>query len=260
MKSKPTLLVFLFCCVFHLVEAQGTKKVFRTENMPAYSEEYFVLRDNDTIKHGFYQKISHRAYNKGAILEQGYYKNGLREGEWRLWMAKGKYEKGRKAGVWEYYIDDKLQKIEQKYDHSLQKVIEYDYRNVHYPCFLLDESDSATNVQPDTAAIFIGGGAGFLQQTFDRIRYPAKAIKNNISGKVLVAVRIDEHGNMQSGYYRIVAGIGAGCDEETVKVIKGMTHTHLFVPARHKGKSVPVEMHLKFEFRLKHSFDWKEYK
>ncbi|WP_448520603.1 energy transducer TonB [Rhodoflexus sp.] len=259
MAAKLIWLIFLLVCTMHLAAAQGTKKVFNTAHMPKFSETYFVMRDNDTLKHGLYQKISYREHNKGEVLEQGYYKNGLREGEWQLLQAKGKYEEGQKVGVWEYYTYEKPRKIEQRYDHSLRKVVEYDYSKVPYPCFLLSEPDSATNTPPDTAAIFIGGGAGFLQQTADQIRYPAQALKKQVSGQVVVAVRIDEEGNMQPNYYRIVQGIGAGCDEEALNVVKGMTHTHLFVPARHNGKNVPVEMHLRFAFKLKRSLNWSEY-
>jgi len=50
--------------------------------MLKYREEFYVLTQNYTVKHGKYKKISGRVYNAGEIMEEGMYYEGKKV---RLW-------------------------------------------------------------------------------------------------------------------------------------------------------------------------------
>lgn len=86
----------------------------------------------------------------------------------------------------------------------------------------------------------IGGIAG-LQE---KIKYPENAIRANIEGRVYVQFIVNEKGEVENP--RIVRGIGGGCDEEALRVIK----TAKFKPGLQRGRPVRVQYNLPIIFRL----------
>lgn len=85
------------------------------------------------------------------------------------------------------------------------------------------------------------GGLVNLQQ---QIRYPEKARKAGIEGRVIVQFIITEKGEVEDP--RVIRGIGGGCDEEALRVVKKAQ----FVPGRQRGKPVRVQYTLPIVFRL----------
>ncbi len=86
------------------------------------------------------------------------------------------------------------------------------------------------------------GGLGSIQQ---QIRYPEIARKAGVEGRVIVQFVVDEQGNVLEP--AVVRGIGAGCDEEALRVVR----TAKFQPGRQRGKSVKVKMSLPITFKLR---------
>jgi len=84
--------------------------------------------------------------------------------------------------------------------------------------------------------------AGFLQKN---LRYPTMAINSDVSGKVIVNFIIDEEGKIEKA--TILKGIGYGCDEEALRVIKLMLK---WKPGMFKGKPVKVSFNQAIVFRL----------
>jgi len=66
-----------------------------------------------------------------------------------------------------------------------------------------------------------------------------------IEGKVFVQFIVDKAGNITN--VTAVKGIGAGCDEEAVRVIKGSPK---WKPGKQRGKAVKVRMILPITFKL----------
>lgn len=60
---------------------------------------------NECLHHGLYINY----YPSGALMDSGYYRNGLREGHWEEWLnngtvkASGTYQHGRRIKSWSYY-------------------------------------------------------------------------------------------------------------------------------------------------------------
>jgi hypothetical protein len=50
------------------------------------------------------------------------------------------------------------------------------------------------------------------------LKYPEKAIENNISGEVIVELDQDKNGILSNPV--VIKGIGYGCDEEALRVVK----------------------------------------
>lgn len=85
------------------------------------------------------------------------------------------------------------------------------------------------------------GGIGELQQ---KINYPEMARKAGVEGQVIVQFVVDENGNVLDP--RVLRGIGAGCDEEALRVVKEAN----FTPGQQRGESVRVKMSLPIRFQL----------
>lgn len=85
------------------------------------------------------------------------------------------------------------------------------------------------------------GGLAELQK---KIRYPDRARKAGIEGRVIVQFIVTENGTVENP--RVIRGIGGGCDEEAVKAVK----TAQFEPGRQRGNAVRVQYSLPIVFRL----------
>ena len=86
------------------------------------------------------------------------------------------------------------------------------------------------------------GGMGELSK---KLKYPAVAKQTNIEGKVYAMAYVDEKGNVDK--VKIIKGLGAGCDEEVVRVLE----TSKFKPGQHEGKPVKVKTTVSVVFKLK---------
>jgi periplasmic protein TonB len=77
------------------------------------------------------------------------------------------------------------------------------------------------------------------------LHYPQSAIENNISGRVILKFVVNETGNVSD--IQVVRGIGGGCDEEAVRVLKAMPP---WKPGRNNGTAVKVYYTLPISFKL----------
>ena len=83
---------------------------------------------------------------------------------------------------------------------------------------------------------------GFLQQN---IKYPEEAKELGIQGRVFVTFVVEVDGSITD--VRVLRGIGGGCDEEAVRVVKAMPK---WVPGKQRGVPVRVQFNLPIKFTL----------
>jgi len=101
--------------------------------------------------------------------------------------------------------------------------------------------------EPDTFVIvevmpkLIGG----LAEIGKKIRYPEIARRAGVEGRVIIQFIVDENGKVTEP--AVVRGIGAGCDEEALRVVREAR----FKPGKQRGKPVKVKMSLPIAFKLK---------
>ncbi|MOA34470.1 Gram-negative bacterial tonB protein [compost metagenome] len=74
------------------------------------------------------------------------------------------------------------------------------------------------------------------------MKYPKEALKNNIQGRVAVTFYVDTLGKVKD--VRLLKGIGYGCDEEAIRIVKSMPD---WIPAI---RPVKVQMTLPIMFDL----------
>ena len=77
------------------------------------------------------------------------------------------------------------------------------------------------------------------------VRYPRAAVQNGIQGRVIVQFVVYEDGSINDVH--VLRGIGGGCDEEAIRVVKAMP---AWQPGMHHGKNVRVNFKLPIKFRL----------
>ncbi len=90
-----------------------------------------------------------------------------------------------------------------------------------------------------------GGNDALLKFLGGNIRYPELAKRAGIEGKVMVEFVIDKQGKVRNA--RVLRGIGAGCDEEAIRVINMMKD---WEPGKQAGKPVNVKMVIPIHFKL----------
>ena len=86
------------------------------------------------------------------------------------------------------------------------------------------------------------GGLGEIQR---KIKYPEIARKAGVEGRVILQFIVNENGDVTEP--TVVRGIGAGCDEEALRVVREAK----FKPGKQRGKPVKVKMSLPITFKLK---------
>jgi len=90
-----------------------------------------------------------------------------------------------------------------------------------------------------------GGMPAFYKYIADKMKYPAQARRMGIEGKVFVEFVIGKDGSISD--VKAVKGIGAGCDEEAVRVVQGAP---AWSPGKQRGKPVKQRMVLPITFKL----------
>lgn len=92
---------------------------------------------------------------------------------------------------------------------------------------------------------FPGGEKAMMDFVAKNVQYPKEAMEKEISGRVLVGFIVEKDGSISET--EIVKGIGGGCDEEAVRVVKAMPK---WKPGKQKGKPVRVHFMLPLTFKL----------
>ncbi len=92
---------------------------------------------------------------------------------------------------------------------------------------------------------FKGGMSEFYKFVSKNLIYPAQARRMGIEGKVYVYFVVDNDGSLSD--IEVVKGIGAGCDEEVLRITKMCPNWN---PGKQRGEPVRVRMMMPITFRL----------
>ena len=91
----------------------------------------------------------------------------------------------------------------------------------------------------------VGGMEAFYNYVNENIQYPRQARTMRIEGRVFVQFVVDKDGSITN--VEVLKGIGGGCDEEAVRVVKNAPKWH---PGKQRGRPVRVKMVLPITFKL----------
>ncbi|MCB0768225.1 MAG: energy transducer TonB [Flavobacteriales bacterium] len=93
---------------------------------------------------------------------------------------------------------------------------------------------------------FPGGETELFKYLGKNVKYPPMAQDAGITGVVYMTFVVDEHGKVKDP--KVLRGIGGGCDEEAIRVVKAMP---AWEPGKQRGKPVRVQYNLPIRFTLK---------
>jgi protein TonB len=91
-----------------------------------------------------------------------------------------------------------------------------------------------------------GGETERLKFLAENIQYPELALASGIQGTVYLQFVIDSKGNITD--VKIIRGIGGGCEDEALRVIKMMPPWH---PGKQNGRTVRVLYTMPVSFKIR---------
>ncbi len=107
-----------------------------------------------------------------------------------------------------------------------------------------EETDEVFTVVEESATPK-GGMQAFYKFVGEKIKYPAQARRMGIEGRVFVEFVINKDGSLSD--VRAIKGIGAGCDEEAVRIVQS---SPAWNPGKQRGKAVKQRYTLPIIFKL----------
>lgn len=213
------LFILILAIIPSFLFSQKTKKI----DDKLSGESYFVLKSDNSIKHGEYKKYG---YNK-ALIVKGFFKNGNRDSLWECYSFNGvitlKYN----------YSNNEL-----VFYNPNEKVKERNYRVING----VDIPDTILSRVP----IYLYGEDFILSHIVKNTHYPSDAVSNGISGKIFVSFTIDKNGKTKN--FHVKKPLGYGLEEEAIRVIKSIPENWL--PGLANGQAVDVELDLPINFKL----------
>jgi|SRR6185503_4797137 len=228
-------------------------------------EQYHVLSANHKIRQGLYQKYNinthtliEEGYYKnnqpdslwmyfdtfGKMMSQGYFSNGLKNGNWKrfinnnnneLIVTEGEYVKGKKSGVWVFRKPDG--NLEYKYDYSAKTITEYGKNDGTFT--IIDQKDTIVTAM-DRPVIHVGGMDTLTQILIKNLMVPDKVSLKDISNgtyKVFVCFNINDKGKLED--CTALSGSNKQLNEEAIRVVK-LWDDGNWVPGYYKGHAVKV--------------------
>jgi Ca-activated chloride channel homolog len=97
----------------------------------------------------------------------------------------------------------------------------------------------------ETMPEFPGGPKALENYLKINLKYPEAAKNAGIKGTVFVTFVVERDGTLSD--IRVLRGIGSGCDEEVIRLVKNMPK---WKPGKQRGKAVKVRMNLPVEFTI----------
>jgi TonB family protein len=80
------------------------------------------------------------------------------------------------------------------------------------------------------------------------LTYPASAKKDGIEGMTVISFVVNKKGKVSK--IKVIKSVREDCDEAAIAVIEKMKKEITWIPGKHEGKNVSVEMTLPFRFKL----------
>lgn len=134
-----------------------------------------------------------------------------------------------------------------KWSPAINRDVPINYKYIVPINFKLGEEDddmeliTIVEVTPE----FPGGFQALSEFITANLNYPQEAKEAGIEGRVFVSFIVEKDGSLSS--IQLLKGIGHGCDEEAIAVVKKMPK---WKPATQKGKPVRMRFQLPFVFKL----------
>lgn len=108
-----------------------------------------------------------------------------------------------------------------------------------------DMEEEPVFVIVESMPMFPGGDEARLKFLNENVKYPTMANEAGIQGRVYVEFVVEKDGSVTN--VRVVRGIGGGCDEEAIRVVKNMPK---WIPGKQRSVPVRVRFNMPIKFIL----------
>lgn len=108
-----------------------------------------------------------------------------------------------------------------------------------------DEKEDEIFVFVEDQPEFPGGDGARIKYLQDNIHYPEMAKESGIQGTVYVTFVVEKDGRITQ--VKVLRGIGGGCDDEAVRIIKNMPK---WKPGKQRGRAVRAQFNMPIRFVL----------
>jgi TonB family protein len=90
-----------------------------------------------------------------------------------------------------------------------------------------------------------GGRNAFNEYLEKQLKYPKEALANNVEGKVTVQFVVEPNGQLSD--FKVIKGIGFGCEEELLRLIR---QGPAWIPSKKNNQAVPEKIKVRLKFEL----------
>ena len=97
----------------------------------------------------------------------------------------------------------------------------------------------------EETAEFPGGEEGMFKFLSENVKYPTMARESNVQGTVFVTFVVEPDGSVSN--VKLLRGIGGGCDEEAMRVVKSMPR---WKAGKQRGRPVRQQYNLPIKYTL----------
>jgi len=94
-------------------------------------------------------------------------------------------------------------------------------------------------------AFYEGGNKAFREFIYSNLKYPQEAVSERIEGIVHLKIDIDHKGKVTD--VKVTKGVGYGCDEEAIRIIKMAQYS---VSKGPRNMRVSFQKNVRIEFKL----------
>lgn len=220
MKAIYTLLLALIVCYTTNAQssagnAPNAKTKTIKEKRADHTLKYSVLQDNPTVYHGPY----------------------VMEGT--NWKGEGRYENGERVGIWSFTGFNGMTNY--KFDFTTKEVLQ--------SMNLVEEAEvyldgQYVKMEVGNGAFMMGGDGRVLAHLIKNIRYPRAALNANAQGLVVLALEINEAGEISG--IEVKQSQGESLDKEALRVARSLPNE--WIPAMVGGKPVKSKHMLPVRF------------
>lgn len=109
----------------------------------------------------------------------------------------------------------------------------------------LPEEDNTAFITVEVQPSFMGGNSEMYKFLSKNLKYPSAAQRANIQGKVFLSFIVEKDGSITD--IETMKGIGFGCDEEAMRVVKLMPK---WIAGKQNGRNVRVKFTIPVFFKL----------
>ena len=206
--KKYFILLILILLTVDLVHSQEQVLVVRRSQL--FKEVFNVLANDTSVRNGRYSK-----YYKDKIIEKGWYRDNAKVGEWMYF--------------------------------SLNSIFEYKY-NFDTNKLLAVSGKSSQELSVKTPCLYKGSPLIPYLYIVTNLQYPTKAREKNIQGKIVLALKVNEDGEVYALY--LSEKLDPLLDSAVIEVAKTMPIEWRFLPATRDGQKIKSEYRIMIEFEL----------